>query len=69
MSTTWRRWQGVTDADIISWDPHPWRYRFTHCDRCGKRRLFLRLYDTYRSVPGFGLVCADCLIEIISDKP
>ena len=58
----------MTDANFGSWVARPTRYMYGHCDRCGKRRLFFRLYDVYpRRGLHFGLVCADCLIELVSD--
>jgi hypothetical protein len=65
----WAHWAFTTDADIGSWVIHPSRHRLGRCDRCGKRRFFLRLYDVWpRHMDHFGWVCADCLIEVLTVK-
>lgn len=58
-----------TDGMVKSWVAHPIRHKLEKCDRCGKRRFFFRLYDVWpENRSGFQWVCADCLIEVISDK-
>ena len=61
----WKHWEGMTDEGITSWVEEPSLCLLGCCDRCGKRRPFLRLYDVYPNGPTFGLVCADCLIVVI----
>ena len=64
---TWANWPGMTDEQVLSWVTSPGLHLYGRCDRCGKRRCFINLYDVYPETH-FGWVCADCLIEVLSDK-
>ena len=56
--------------EVGSWVTEPFTMWFGRCDGCGKRRLWLKLYDCWpeEGEGNFHWQCAQCMIESLSAK-